>query len=337
MLDAEWLGAARQIVGINIAASEKWLTKNWPLEHTARLCDILAAENIRVLFTGTEKDQAAARRLMGLTRTKPANLVGKTDILELAAVIERCAVFVTPDSAPLHIAAAMGTPVVAFFGPTSSRRHLPPVDRAVVLERNLPCQPCYSGRCRLQTRACLAEITPEEGGRPHSGSAGGGPMKILLLTTHLNTGGITSYLLTLSRQLVARGHRVWLASAGGRLAPVFAASGVECLTVNIRTKSELDPRIYLAVRQLIPVIRANGIEVVHAQTRITQVMGWWLQRLAGTGACSTCHGFFTPRWSRRVFPCWGQRVIAISPAVGEHLRRDLGVPAERGGGDRQRH
>ena len=80
----------------------------------------------------------------------------------MAALIKRCQVFITPDSAPLHIAAAMQTPVIAFFGPTDSKRHAPPAKRIIVLEKKLTCSPCYGTRCRILTHACMKEIKPEE-------------------------------------------------------------------------------------------------------------------------------------------------------------------------------
>ena len=122
----------------------------------------LATENIRVLITGVDKDKEKVDRLLKLTKTKPAVFIGKTDIMELAALIKRCKVFVTPDSAPMHVAAAMRVPFISFFGPTSSLRHLPPAKEAIVLEKKLNCQPCYSPKCRIKTHACLREITPED-------------------------------------------------------------------------------------------------------------------------------------------------------------------------------
>ena len=162
LLDGEWLGNALHIVGINLAASAKWETKNWPLEHIARLCNILSGKNIRVILTGTPKDKESARRLFSMVKSKPADFVGKTDIPQLAALIKRCQVFVTPDSAPMHVAAAVGTPFIAFFGPTEANRHLPPAKRFVVLNKKLPCSPCYSSHCRITTHACMNEILPEE-------------------------------------------------------------------------------------------------------------------------------------------------------------------------------
>jgi ADP-heptose:LPS heptosyltransferase len=149
-------------VGINIAASARWATKNWPVEYIGRLCDILAAKNIRVIVTGLEKDRDLAKQLLVLTKTKPAVLVGKTDLLELASVIKHCKVFISPDSAPLHIAAAMNVPVIALFGPTSSQRHMPPVKTAVIMEKKPACAPCYSTQCKVKTHVCMRDITPEE-------------------------------------------------------------------------------------------------------------------------------------------------------------------------------
>ncbi len=154
-------------------------------------------------------------------------------------------------------------------------------------------------------------------------------MKILFLTTHLNVGGITSYLWTLSRGLISSGHSVYIASSGGNRQDDFMSLGVRLYPVNIRTKSELDIRIYWATYRLRSFIREEGIQLVHAQTRVTQVMGDLLKRITGTAFCSTCHGFFKPRWSRKVFPCWGDSVVAISPAVEEHLRNDFRIEPSR--------
>ncbi|HQO57348.1 MAG TPA: lipopolysaccharide heptosyltransferase II [Candidatus Omnitrophota bacterium] len=162
LFESEWLGAQHNVVGLHLAASVRWGTKNWPLEYAARLCDLLAAKNIRVVITGVDKDFAVGLELLRLTKSKPANFIGKTDIMEMAALISRCRVFITPDSAPMHVAAAMGTPFIALFGPTAAFRHLPPADRYVVFQKKLPCSPCYSPKCRLKTLACMKEISPEE-------------------------------------------------------------------------------------------------------------------------------------------------------------------------------
>jgi len=162
LLDSVWINDSVPLVGINIAASDKWKSKNWPVEHIAKLCDLLAVRNIRVVITGTDKDRPLVTELLKLTRSKPAILVGKTSLMELASVIKRCQVYVSPDSCPLHLAASVRTPFVALFGPTSSRRHLPPSRRYIVLERPLSCAPCYSGTCKIFTHVCMKDISAEE-------------------------------------------------------------------------------------------------------------------------------------------------------------------------------
>ncbi|MFA5059805.1 MAG: lipopolysaccharide heptosyltransferase II [Candidatus Omnitrophota bacterium] len=162
LLESEWLADHQDIVGINIAASKKWATKNWPVSHMARLCDILTAKGMRVIVTGMEKDKEKAQELQALAKTKPAIFVGKTDILQLAALVRRCRVFVTADSAPLHVAAAMNVPFVALFGPTESLRHIPPAEKFSVIKKSLPCSPCYSSTCRIRSHDCMNQITPEE-------------------------------------------------------------------------------------------------------------------------------------------------------------------------------
>lgn len=162
LLDSEWLGNAKKIVGLNVSASEKWPTKNWPSEYMAKLCDLLASRNIRVILTGAESDKGKAQHLESLTKSRIANFVGKTDIQQLASLIKRCKVFITQDSAPLHVAAAVNTPVICFFGPTSSARHIPPARKIHIFERKLSCSPCYSSQCRILTHACMQDIKPEE-------------------------------------------------------------------------------------------------------------------------------------------------------------------------------
>ncbi len=162
LFESEWLGGQHSVVGLHLSASPRWGTKNWPVAYAAKLCDLLAARNIRVVITGAEKDAGLGQQLMALAKSKPANLIGKTNILELAVLISKCKVFIAPDTAPMHIAAAMKTPFIVFFGPTSAFRHLPPADSYVVFQKKLPCVPCYSSSCRIKTHACMTEITPEE-------------------------------------------------------------------------------------------------------------------------------------------------------------------------------
>ncbi|MDP3768526.1 MAG: glycosyltransferase family 9 protein, partial [Dehalococcoidia bacterium] len=87
---------------------------------------------------------------------------GRTSLMELVCVIKRCHLFITHDSSPLHLAAAVGTPTVALFGPTDPRRHLPPTFRGRVIKKDVFCSPCYSATCRTVTHACMQRIEVEE-------------------------------------------------------------------------------------------------------------------------------------------------------------------------------
>jgi lipopolysaccharide heptosyltransferase II len=161
LLGAEWLSANQKIIGVNIAASSRWISKGWPLENVARLCELLKSRDIRVVVTGTESDLPAANRLMSLVKdSRPVNACGKTTVNQLACLIRKCSAYVSADSSPLHIASAVDTPIVALFGPTDYRRHMPASKSCVVLNKGLACSPCYKPKCKV--KKCLKDIIPEE-------------------------------------------------------------------------------------------------------------------------------------------------------------------------------
>lgn len=154
-------------------------------------------------------------------------------------------------------------------------------------------------------------------------------MRILLLANHLNHGGITSYLLTLCRALASRGVEMFAASRGGELESEFTACGVRHVRLPLSTKCEVSPKVFLSYFLLRPFLRRERIDVIHANTRVTQVLAALLSRASGLPYVSTCHGYFKTRLSRRLFPCWGERVIAISDPVRDHLIRDFKLEASR--------
>lgn len=161
-LKENWLKTGQVLVGINVRASSKWFTKNWPASYIVELCDRLARElSIRVVLTGSPEDAGLADKIAAAAKSKPIVAAGKTDILELASLVKRFKVYLTPDSAPMHIAAAVGTPFVALFGPTDPARHVPPADKFLVLKKDLKCMPCYSPHC-LKNFLCMKKITVDE-------------------------------------------------------------------------------------------------------------------------------------------------------------------------------
>lgn len=153
-------------------------------------------------------------------------------------------------------------------------------------------------------------------------------MNILFLANHLNVGGITSYILSLSGGLKARGHNVYVASSGGELLPEFLEKEITFIPIPIKTKSEASPKVLLSLFKLLPRIKEKNIDIIHSNTRVTQVLGYMLGRLSQRPFISTCHGFFKKRFSRKIFPCWGRKVIAISEQVKRHLLDDFNLREE---------
>jgi lipopolysaccharide heptosyltransferase II len=161
LLSSQWLSVNQKIVGINISASQRWASKALPLSHIVKVCQGLGRQDIRVIVTGTESDSGAAGTLMNMAKeTKIINACGRTTINQLACLIRKCAVYVSGDSSPLHIAAAVGTPFIALFGPTDPRRHLVPVESYALIHKHLSCSPCYKPKCK--SKKCMELIRPEE-------------------------------------------------------------------------------------------------------------------------------------------------------------------------------
>ncbi|MFA4982480.1 MAG: glycosyltransferase, partial [Candidatus Omnitrophota bacterium] len=155
-----------------------------------------------------------------------------------------------------------------------------------------------------------------------------GGVKVLHVSTHMNIGGIGNYILSLSRATKARGIDVAVASSGGDLVVELEKSGIRHYGIDIRTKSELSPKVVKSVFALAKLIEKEGVDIVHAHTRVSQVAVFFASRMSGVPYISTCHGFFKTRF-RKIFDTWGARAIAISDAVADHLRDDQGVSAER--------
>jgi glycosyltransferase involved in cell wall biosynthesis len=150
-------------------------------------------------------------------------------------------------------------------------------------------------------------------------------MNILFITNHLNIGGITSYVLTLTKGLKKKGHNVYVASSGGIMLPRFIEEGAVFIPVPIKTKKEVSFKIAMCEFSLSGCIKRYKIDILHTHSRTTQVLGELLRRSDRIPHIYTCHGYFRRRILRRLFPCWGNKIIAISEQVKDHLISDFGV------------
>jgi glycosyltransferase involved in cell wall biosynthesis len=153
-------------------------------------------------------------------------------------------------------------------------------------------------------------------------------LKVLHVTTHFNVGGISNYILTLSRALKSRGVEVVVASSGGDLKVELDRCGISHRELDIKTKFEFGPKALKSAFRLARILKDDGIDVMHAHTRVSQVAALAASKMSGVPVVTTCHGYFKKRL-RGVIDTWGTKVIAISDAVKTHLIKDLHVKEDR--------
>jgi lipopolysaccharide heptosyltransferase I len=139
----------------------RWATKQWPPENFAALAEKLAAsDGAQVALIGSRSEAPLASRIASTCRCPMLDFSGKTTLKQLAYLFQRAKVVVGNDSGPTHIAAAVGTPVVALYGPTSPVRTGPYGEQHAVLTSSLPCSPCFRRMCKLGT-PCMTDISVE--------------------------------------------------------------------------------------------------------------------------------------------------------------------------------
>jgi heptosyltransferase I len=146
---------------ISIVMGSSWESKDWFFEgYRGLLTEILDTRKESVILLGDRsKEKEAARLSEQMASPRVLNLVGKTTLLELAATLKKSVVAVGPDSGPGHLSAAVGTPYVSLFGPTSPDRVVPYGCRHLVVAVDLDCAPCNQRRCSKKDRPCMKKIT----------------------------------------------------------------------------------------------------------------------------------------------------------------------------------
>jgi ADP-heptose:LPS heptosyltransferase len=143
--------------------------KQWPVERFADVAARVARERgATIVLTGAAQDRVLVDRIAAhLPPERVVDAAGTLDLVTLAALLQRLDVFITGDTGPMHLAHAVGTPIVAVFGPSDPARYAPrgPLDRVVRID--LPCAPCNRirlppERCTGHTPDCLAGISVEQ-------------------------------------------------------------------------------------------------------------------------------------------------------------------------------
>ena len=150
----------RRIIVLAIGAN--WPNKRWPVAHFAALSDRLyRAHFLPVLVGGGRLDETLAQDIMAATEIPPINLVGRTNLKQLAHVFTRAELVVGGDTGPVHLAAGLGTPTVMLMGPTDANRNGPYGQQENAIEVPRACRACWKRVCPRKLD-CLAIITPDE-------------------------------------------------------------------------------------------------------------------------------------------------------------------------------
>lgn len=150
---------------IAIAPWSRAAWKCWPLEHFVELCRRLTMKKaIRPVLVGSRQDKEGARAFKNLHGVGLMDCVGQVSLRQLPVLLRHMEALVGNDSAPLHIAAGVGIPVVGLYGPTHYKATGPyPVDRQIILHSALPCAPCGCRTCSQPIQQeCLRVIGVQE-------------------------------------------------------------------------------------------------------------------------------------------------------------------------------
>jgi heptosyltransferase-3 len=161
IIDEYKLNDGRPIVLIHPGA--RWWFKSWPPEYFAKLADTINQSlECHVILAGSQADQEVVTNIQNMMTTKAVSLVGKATILQLAALLKRCRLFIGNDNGVMHVAAAVGTPVVAFFGLTNPALWGPRGAGHIVFYKGIDCSNCFTNGCIRGDQSCMRMITVEE-------------------------------------------------------------------------------------------------------------------------------------------------------------------------------
>jgi heptosyltransferase-1 len=148
---------------IAVQPGARWKTKRWPAENFAAVVRALAQKfpDARFAVLGAAEDKSIGETVARAEPQRCLNLCGQTSLPEMVEWLRLCRLMITNDTGPMHVAAALGKPLVALFGPTEPRRTGPYGQLASMLRLDLPCSPCFNSYCTFEKpEECLKAISP---------------------------------------------------------------------------------------------------------------------------------------------------------------------------------
>jgi len=162
MLGAENIHDGDYVVAVN--AGGNWDLKRWPQDRFTLLVERLMRQpRVKVVLPGAARDAPMIRKITAPLTHKPANFVGRTNLKQLLALLQRADVVVTADSGPMHMASGVGTDVVGIFGPTRPEITGPRGGgRAAILQYDVGCnrEACYHIKC--PDNICMKAVTVDD-------------------------------------------------------------------------------------------------------------------------------------------------------------------------------
>ncbi len=161
ILNNEGVCESDMLIGFHLGASKD--DKTWPVSSYAQLADMIHRKfGADILLFGTDGEAALAEEFERCTQTRTVNLVGKTGMGELAAVLGKCRLFISNDTGPLHVATSAGTKVINISVANVHFMETGPYgDGHYVIQADLPCSPCgFDVQCN--DRVCTSLVTPQK-------------------------------------------------------------------------------------------------------------------------------------------------------------------------------
>lgn len=161
-IQQKWNAENSRWIAINPGA--RWMNKRWPVEYFAELVKRLASQNplTRFVVLGSKSDQPLGEIISRSEPKRCLDLTGKTSLLEMIEWVRLSEYIITNDTGPMHVAAALGKPVVAIFGPTNPQRTGAYGQTERSLRVQLPCSPCLKNFCSYhKPLECMRAITPD--------------------------------------------------------------------------------------------------------------------------------------------------------------------------------
>lgn len=141
--------------------------KQWTPQNYSIVLDMLLSKGYNVIITGTKQEQEIGQKILGFSKTKNAILVFNSSIRELAGLVKKCDLFISPDTGPMYIASSFGKKTITLFGSTDPSKYGPfDIQKHKIIYKKLQCSPCYKNFCPLvkkgQYSKCMELVSADE-------------------------------------------------------------------------------------------------------------------------------------------------------------------------------